>query len=81
MPEYDTALKLALREPAEETLRELVGEPVVRWHNVELPEVRATRVDLLGETADGEQPRIEVGILGATGIVGQHLVKFLKGHP
>ncbi|MBM3773970.1 MAG: aspartate-semialdehyde dehydrogenase [Acidobacteria bacterium] len=26
-------------------------------------------------------PRIEVGILGATGMVGQHFVKFLQGHP
>jgi len=27
------------------------------------------------------QPRIEVGIMGATGMVGQHFVKFLQGHP
>ena len=27
------------------------------------------------------QPRIEVGILGATGMVGQHFVKFLRNHP
>jgi len=27
------------------------------------------------------QKRIEVGILGATGMVGQHFVKFLQGHP
>ncbi len=27
------------------------------------------------------QRRIEVGILGATGMVGQHFVKFLQGHP
>jgi aspartate-semialdehyde dehydrogenase len=27
------------------------------------------------------QPRIEVGVLGATGMVGQHFVKFLQGHP
>ena len=25
--------------------------------------------------------RIEVGILGATGMVGQHFIKFLQGHP
>src|SRR6188472_3785322 len=24
---------------------------------------------------------IQVGVLGATGIVGQHFVKFLQGHP
>src|SRR5689334_4004422 len=27
------------------------------------------------------ESRIEVGILGATGMVGQHFVKFLQGHP
>ena len=27
------------------------------------------------------QPRIEVGILGATGMVGQHFIKFLQNHP
>lgn len=27
------------------------------------------------------QPRIEVGILGATGMVGQQFIKFLQGHP
>lgn len=27
------------------------------------------------------EPRIEVGILGATGMVGQHFIKFLQNHP
>lgn len=27
------------------------------------------------------QPKMEVGVLGATGMVGQHFVKFLNGHP
>jgi aspartate-semialdehyde dehydrogenase len=27
------------------------------------------------------QTRIEVGILGATGMVGQHFIRFLQGHP
>jgi aspartate-semialdehyde dehydrogenase len=27
------------------------------------------------------EPRLEVGILGATGMVGQHFVKFLQNHP
>jgi len=27
------------------------------------------------------QPSIEVGVLGATGMVGQHFLKFLEGHP
>src|ERR1700674_1826846 len=27
------------------------------------------------------ETRIEVGILGATGMVGQHFINFLQGHP
>src|SRR6202047_2145812 len=27
------------------------------------------------------ETRIEVGVLGATGMVGQHFIKFLQGHP
>ena len=27
------------------------------------------------------EARIEVGILGATGMVGQHFIKFLQAHP
>jgi len=27
------------------------------------------------------EARIEIGILGATGMVGQHFIKFLQGHP
>ncbi len=27
------------------------------------------------------EPQIDVGILGATGMVGQHFIKFLEGHP
>ena len=27
------------------------------------------------------QTRVEVGILGATGMVGQHFIKFLQGNP
>src|SRR5688572_25847296 len=27
------------------------------------------------------QQHIEVGVLGATGMVGQHFLKFLQGHP
>src|SRR5579875_1497756 len=42
---------------------------------------RASGGDLskYGETV--MQTRIEVGILGATGMVGQHFVRFLEGHP
>jgi hypothetical protein len=57
--EYDTALKLLLREPAELVLRELAGE-IQRWVNVELPEVQNTRADLQGETTDKGLIHIEL---------------------
>jgi len=58
--EYDIALKLLLQQSGEWTLRELTGVGVRRWLNVELPEVRGTRVDLLGESDGGELVHIEL---------------------
>jgi hypothetical protein len=57
--EYDTALKLLLRESSGLVMRELAGN-VARWVNVELPEVQNTRVDLLGETSDSSLIHIEL---------------------
>jgi predicted transposase YdaD len=57
--EYDVVFKLILQS-VDLTIREIGGPPVVRWLNVELPEVRNTRADLLGETAAGELIHIEL---------------------
>ena len=59
MHEYDTALKSLLRRGTESLLA-LASVEVDRWHNVELPEVRNRRVDLLGETAAGGLIHIEL---------------------
>ena len=59
MQEYDVVFKLILQS-VDLTIREIGGPPIVRWLNVELPEVRNTRVDLLGETAAGELIHIEL---------------------
>src|SRR6185295_14701899 len=40
---------------------------------------RGRHLSTHGETV--MESRIEVGILGATGMVGQHFIKFLQGHP
>ena len=53
MQEYDVTLKLILQEPAAKATQALTGVKIERWLNVELPEVQQTRVDLLGETAEG----------------------------
>src|ERR1051325_7983277 len=34
-----------------------------------------------GQALTKPMSRIEVGILGATGMVGQHFIRFLDGHP
>jgi hypothetical protein len=59
MHEFDVAMKLTLRQ-VDYLIRELIGTTISSWHNVELPEVRNTRVDLLGETAAGELVHIEL---------------------
>jgi predicted transposase YdaD len=59
-PRFDTALKLALaRSPALATA--VLGHCAIKvWLNVELPEVRNLRVDLLGRTEDGGLVHIEI---------------------
>lgn len=59
MHEYDVAFKLTLQQ-VDLAIRELIGTSIARWLNVELPEVRNTRVDLLGETAAGELVHLEL---------------------
>ncbi len=51
---YDTTLKQLFRSGAGSTLGELTGKSVARWLDVELPRVQNPRVNLLGETTDGE---------------------------
>ncbi len=48
MQDYDVTLKLALQGTAGLVLRTLTGVHIERWLNVELPEFRNARVDLLG---------------------------------
>jgi len=59
MQEYDVALKSFLCN-GRESLLALTSVVVERWHNVELPEVRNLRVDLLGEGADSRLIHIEL---------------------
>ena len=56
---YDTAFKLTLQR-VDVTMRELVGSAITSWKNVEFPQVRAPRADLLGETKAGELAHIEL---------------------
>jgi hypothetical protein len=60
MHEYDITLKSVPRRLTGSVFLELTGFRVARWHNVELPEVRSRRADMLGETADGTLVHIEL---------------------
>jgi hypothetical protein len=60
MREYDIALKSILTRLPGSVLAELTGFAVKRWHNVELPEARDLRVDLLGETGRRKLEHIEL---------------------
>ena len=60
MHDYGVTLKLVLQSSAGLMLRFLTGVNIERWLNVELPEVRNSRVDLLGATADDGLIHIEL---------------------
>jgi hypothetical protein len=61
MQKYDVSLKLLLRTSGAGVLQALTGGVAVeKWLDVEMPEVRNTRVDLLGETADRNLLHIEL---------------------
>ena len=60
MQEYDVTLKLLLQQSARLTMRELTGNVVRKWLDVELPKVQNPRVDLLGETIDGTLIHLEL---------------------
>jgi len=60
MQRYDAALKILLQATAGSLLRQLTGVTVVRWLNVEMPQVQSSRVDLLGMTAEGELVHVEL---------------------
>lgn len=52
MHEYDTVLKTLLQNPQNSILERITGARIDHWLTAEFPEVKQTRGDLLGETAD-----------------------------
>src|SRR6266704_5492222 len=57
--DYDVALKLLFRSKSSQAVREIAGGPVKRWLDKELPAIRNTRADLIGETTSGEIVHLE----------------------
>jgi len=64
MQEYDAALKLLLQGRATVRLCARTGTTIEKWLNVELPKVQNLRLDLLGETVEGNLVHIEEYCLG-----------------
>ncbi len=60
MHEYDAALKNILTRPGSSVLARLTGATLLKWLNVEVPQVSNRRVDLLGELPDGNVIHIEL---------------------
>jgi predicted transposase YdaD len=60
MQEYDVALKLLLQGSAKLMIRELAGDAVEKWLDIELPKVQNLRMDLLGETVAGNLVHVEL---------------------
>src|SRR5260221_13606653 len=57
--DYDVALKFLFRSKSSQAVQEIAGGQVKRWLDNELPTIRNTRVDLLGETIGGEFVHLE----------------------
>jgi hypothetical protein len=59
--DYDVVLKLLFRSQSSQAVREIAGGPVKRWLDKELPAIRNTRADLIGETIAGD--RVHLGFM------------------
>ena len=57
--DYDVVLKLLFRGKSSRAVEEIAGGPVKRWLDKELPAIRNTRADLIGETAGGDFVHLE----------------------
>jgi hypothetical protein len=64
MQDYDVVLKILLQK----SLQRLIGYRITRWLPTELPKVQNLRLDLLGDTAEGQLIQIEVQSTNDVGI-------------
>jgi hypothetical protein len=52
-------LKVLFRSQSSQAVRVIAGGPVKRWLDKELPAIRNTRADLVGETIGGEMVSLD----------------------
>src|SRR6266851_3250673 len=57
--DYDVVLKLLFRSKSSQAVQEIAGAPMKRWLDKELPAIRNTRADLVGETIAGDIVHLE----------------------
>ena len=57
--DYDVVLKLLFRSKSSEAIREIAGVSITRWLDKELPVIRNTRADLIGEASGGQLVHLE----------------------
>ena len=57
--DYDVVLKLLFRSKSSQAVQEIAGAPMKRWLDKELPAIRNTRADLVGETISGNIVHLE----------------------
>ena len=60
MQHYDVTLKSLLQTSGLFILERLAGVHLTRWINVEVPKTQMARLDLLGETQEGELVHFEL---------------------
>ncbi len=60
MHEYDAALKSLLRGPAQRAMQILTGTSIESWLDIELPQIRTLKMDLIGRTSDDTLIHIEL---------------------
>ena len=75
--EYDVTFKYMFRNPRGVLARMLFGD-AVEWPNIELPEVRNLRTDLLARASDGVLRHVEIQTSNEAGM-GFRMLEYYTG--
>jgi hypothetical protein len=76
--EYDATLKQLVTQSAPRLLNALVGGPIEKWLNIELPRVNAPRMDMLCQRADGCLVNIEFQTTNDADLAEREAVYYLE---
>ena len=76
--EYDATLKQLVTRSAPRLLNALVGGPIEKWLNIELPRVNAPRMDMLCQRSDGCLVNIEFQTANEPDMAEREAVYYLE---